>query len=715
MSIFLRIIILIFFILLAGILILWPSIERGTQNSSTHLLIFLFVNVNIIFLGVSGFLVGREFIRIVLDRRRNLLGSRLRLRLIIAFLGITVTPLMLVFILASGFLNRAIDGWFGNQVEASRDAAITLAREYYRSIKSSALARSNKIVRLILSREDLDSITTTTLIENARKRNQFYSIRIYDSRRNEIYRWNSAISSIQGFREPKIDQTSLIKGIIEDIPSNRYEGELEARYLRFYRPIPKSRVVVLTYRLDPDITAAFRTVRNSYEEYTQLKLFKNPLKSGYLLTFALMTGMLLFAAMWIAVQIARGIVEPLERLIQGTVAIAQGRYDIDLEEGGDDEFAVLISSFNVMARELKGSREEVEQQKRFVETILANLAVGVISIDRNNLVLLANTTSTKILGEEIKIGSKIEESVVATARQPLLTLLEEIEFDERVDFLDIQFDLQENHGTFKLSCSAGKLRSNQNEWIGTVLLLDDVTELSKAQALAAWREVARRIAHEIKNPLTPLKLSAQRLQRLLDKNIDSRVLEATTTIVEHVSSIQRLADEFSTFARMPRAVVEDTDCNKLVRDVVATYAESNPNFEIRCTLDSKIPLLSVDAEQMKRVLMNLFDNAVASLNEKIQKTANFLPKIMVKTYINKKRNISIIEITDNGIGIANNVKTNIFEPYYTTKSHGTGLGLAIVSSIINEHRGNIKLVGTTEGASFIIELPLTKTIRNIGK
>jgi len=258
----------------------------------------------------------------------------------------------------------------------------------------------------------------------------------------------------------------------------------------------------------------------------------------------------------------------------------------------------------------------------------------------------------------------------------------------------------------QIVCTAGQIVDAQKNWQGTVLIFDDITELVKAQHMSVWREVARRIAHEIKNPLTPIQLSAQRLEKIVGEGPQSEVVrECTATIVEHVASIKRLANEFSRFARMPTAEFHPTNLNALISDILAPYAESHPEIVFQLVADSRIPEVQMDAEQIRRVLINLVDNAVAALRGP---HAGHEHRIVLKTAYDRRAKIVSFEVADNGPGIKDSDKARIFEPYFTTKVEGSGLGLAIVTSILSDHQGEIRVYDNQPGgAKFIVELPLS--------
>jgi two-component system nitrogen regulation sensor histidine kinase NtrY len=699
-------------LIIACVILIFVSSDPdfGLAGSPDNLLIFLFVNFNILFLCVSAFLVGRELIKLVVDRRRNILGSRLRWRLIVPFLGLTAIPLVLLFVLASGLLNRAMDGWFKSSVESTRDASVLLAKSYYEQLRIFLLRETKELGKQVpLTPQS----RVQQFLERQRQELKLFSVSLRRPSGRIIAETHSPLNSVGDFTEPDYD-VRLVTSVTEDSGSSVvFEGEGAQRFLRVYAPVrylDRGAVLILSHRLDPEITESFQIVRDSYNEYRQLKLFRNPLRSGYMVTFALVAGMILFAALWLVVQIARTIVEPIERLVRGTELISKGEYNIAIDPGGDDEIGNLINSFNLMAQELEASRTEAQRQRLLVESILANLSVGVVTIGRDEKVLMINKVAQELVGEDVAPDTNLRQALSTSIRTPISTLLDEVGLEEGFSSFNVQCSFMDQGREIRVMCTAGRISNALGEWIATVLLLDDITELVKAQQMSAWREVARRIAHEIKNPLTPLKLSAQRLLRRASRESDTMLEESTQTIVEHVDSIKRLADEFSNFARMPTAEFSKVNFGGVIADVVTSYVDTCGDVHFKVILDSKLPDISIDAEQMRRVLVNILDNAVSSVRSMTSECGE-PGRILVRLEYDKKRKRAVLEVSDNGLGIPESDRYRVFDPYFTRKKGGTGLGLAIVSSIISEHQGGIRVLANGErGSKFLIDLPLSQRL-----
>ena len=453
-------------------------------------------------------------------------------------------------------------------------------------------------------------------------------------------------------------------------------------------------------------------MNDSYKEYSQLKLYKNPLKTGYLLTLTLITVMILFSSIWFGFYISKQLTTPIQHLAEATQRVAKGDYEATLEPSGDDEIGFLVRSFNTMMRDLKISRDDAEQRRLFIETILSRLVVGVITVNENRTVTSLNQSASRIFG----LGSTdecLDKSLVDIIGEKnfhhIESLLKNIEATGEVTnegIREVEFSAHVEGSERKLVCTAGRLIDARSAWTGSVLIFDDITEITKAQAMAVWREVARRIAHEIKNPLTPIQLSAQRLQKLVrDTDASAAVLDCASIIVENVDLIKRLANEFSNFARMPTSELSPGNLNRIVSDIISLYASAHTEVVFQFVADNQLPQMLMDGEQIKRLLINLIDNAIDAMKNNQTRDEN--PKLLVKSLFDKKTRNATIEISDNGPGISSTEKIRIFEPYFTTKKGGTGLGLAIALSIVSDHQGTIRVVDNSpQGAKFLITLPV---------
>jgi two-component system nitrogen regulation sensor histidine kinase NtrY len=708
-------------IVLLGSLVYLQRPQEESPFVARNLLFFILVNLNIIIICVLAFLIGRNVVKLIFDRRRKVLGSKLKLRLAVAFVGLTLVPTIFLFVLASGLLNRVMEGWFSSQIEMSVSGAVDVARFHYASLREGTAAIAERLSQAVpaAAAQAKTDLELKEWAENRRRAERLFGLRILDGAAQELLLVRNAAAAIPNFQEPEPDRDALVRAL-GGATVVLFEEQEASQFVRAYTAVDyrgRPAVLVATTRVNPELAQALAEVSDSYKEYEQLKLFRMPIKSSLLLTLAMITCLILFAAIWIGFYIAREIAVPIQRLAEGTRAVAKGDYDFQIRVKGDDEIGMLVKLFNSMTRDLKLSRQDALQRRLYIETILANLAVGVVGLDTRGLVTSVNDAAAQLLGlkaEAHNDGRTLQELLHPDVYQQIAPLVSGLgarqENDEPVGTRESEIVLNNSGRELKIVCTAGQIVNPDHEPLGTVLLFDDVTELAKAQHMSVWREVARRIAHEIKNPLTPIQLSAQRLRRLVVQGEHATVVdECAQTIVENVDSIKRLANEFSNFARMPTAELKQTNLNVLIADAIAPFAESHSEIVFQFIADNMLPPVAVDAEQLRRCVMNLLDNAIAAFDKISGRSAtNEAGRIVIKTLYDRSTKQARIEVIDNGPGIPDSDKTRIFEPYFTTKTGGTGLGLAIVTSIVADHQGTIRVYDNQpRGAKFIIDLPLT--------
>jgi len=403
-------------------------------------------------------------------------------------------------------------------------------------------------------------------------------------------------------------------------------------------------------------------------------------------------------------------------LAEATRQVADGNLDVRLEGGGEDEIGMLVASFNKMTEDLKNnqlalreandgltrSNLELEQRRRYMEIVLSNVTAGVISVDGNGIITTINAPAEKLLNISLEkvMGRHFREVLRPEQLDIIKGLLRDL-FNSKKDSISKQVDISLRSGKLTLFINMSIMRDENGEFIGTVVVFDDLTQLLKAQRMAAWREVARRIAHEIKNPLTPIRLSAQRLRKKYLSRFaeDEKVFdECTEMIIRSVDDLKTLVDEFSNFARMPAAQPTPNNLNEVIREALTLYQEAHRSVAFTFHADDAIPMIRLDRDQIKRVLINLLDNAVAALDGE--------GSIDVETSYNPELRMATFTVADTGHGIAPEDKPRLFEPYFSTKKAGTGLGLAIVNTIIADHHGFIRVKDNEpRGTRFIIELP----------
>jgi two-component system nitrogen regulation sensor histidine kinase NtrY len=630
-----------------------------------------------------------------------------------SFVLIALIPISISFIVASGLINQAMQGWFSTQIDTIVGSSLTMARQYVSGAKLAVEGAAGRVHK-DLSRLGVTSVESAhginDKLEELRHLNGLYAIKILSRGGAIVAESSHATAGVDSFAEPPLD-TEAVTRAFDAHKELRVEERGASQFIRFYAPLG-SLVVVSSYRMDPEMVHAQSIVNEAFSEYEQLKLFKRPLRTNFFLILALFNLLTLFGAIWIAFFVSKQITGPIQRLAEGTRRVARGMYDFRLDPARDDEVGFLINSFNQMLQDLKGSKEEAESRGLLIQAILTNLAVGVIALDPEKRVTAVNSAAHSLFELEVdadlSAGLPLSELLNRTLLDVVGAVLDALhpsgEGKGAATAAEVEFRMQSGGRELIIVCTAGRIVGKEGKSLGYVLLFDDVTDLSRSQHLAAWRDVARRIAHEIKNPLTPLQLSAQRLERLLQGSENApAVAESTRSIVEHVEIIKRLANEFSEYGRMPTAQFVSTDLSGLLSNVMRSFQADHPDVQFLYEVDEKIPEMLLDPEQIRGVLINIYANAVAAVRSNHPAGGSLVTTSLA---FDRKSSRARIEIVDNGPGIPAEDKNRVFEPYFTTKKGGTGLGLAIVSSVVSDHQGEVRIFDSKpHGVHFVLILP----------
>jgi two-component system nitrogen regulation sensor histidine kinase NtrY len=670
--------------------------------ASSNVLIYGLININVILIILLIFLIVRNVVKLIFERRHGVIGSKLRTKLVAAFVGLSLIPTAVLFIVSINFLSYSIDTWFSIKIGDALNQTVEVAQLYYRQIedhaKFTARQISEDITRTRLYQKDR-TLYLKTLIEQRQQTFKPHILEVFlDSPKQRFL--------VKDADSPDLEAAPLSPKTLEDIflgnevsmVNQAGNGDLVSGAVPIYSltsPQEVIGVVVASFYLTKSLVDKISVISKTSEQYGQLDLLKNPLKFSYIITLFLVTLLIIFSATWFGLFLAKGITVPIQDLADATHKIAQGNLDHQIDIVADDEIGVLVDSFNQMTRDLKKSNErleeanlDLEQRRKYMETVLRNVSAGVISIDQNGVITTINRASEKMLN--IRPEKVLAKRYVELLDAEHLALVDEILWElheSKKGFIEKQIELTIKDSVLTFLMTTTSISDDEGNDMGMVVVFEDLTQLQKAERAAAWREVARRMAHEIKNPLTPVQLSAQRLQKKFGGLVgeDNGVFqECTNTIISQVDVLKKLVDEFSRYARMPVTTPVISDLNDVIAEAATLYQDAHKEIAFDFNKSGDIPKLNLDPAQIKRVMINLLENAVAAVNKADG-------RIEIRTSYNGSRHRALVEVADNGAGIPPAYKGKMFEPYFSTKRSGTGLGLAIVSSIIADHHGHLSV------------------------
>jgi two-component system nitrogen regulation sensor histidine kinase NtrY len=728
-----EIIVIFFLLILIGLLFYFQThVSRwGDQIPiANNILVISLIGLNIILLLLLVFLILRNVVKLIFERKKKVLGSKLRTKLVLAFIALSLVPTILLFFIATQFITSSIERWFSIQVEGSLQESLVVAQLYYQNTSNNALHYARQISQGLIQQGLMEKPNQVVLYDFLKSKRTEYNLAAVEIISHQLGKPilvsgpNLPTTSFPPL-ESKILQETFRGKEVTKIQSLG-QGDLIRGLVPIFSPQnPRevSGVLVVNYFLPQSLVSRITQISTAFEEYKQLRMLKDPIKFTYLITLSLVTLLIIFSATWFGLFLAKGITEPIQKLAEGTQKITKGNLDFQITKTAEDEIGTLVDSFNKMTQDLKASKNQVErahaelsksnieleERRRYMEIVLRDVGAGVISIGADGRILTINRSAEKILGiHAVGVLGKVYSEVLQPEH---LVLAEELVWavnQAENHSITRQMKLNVRNETLTLLVKVAILRDEENRYLGMVVVLDDLTQLQKAQRAAAWREVARRIAHEIKNPLTPIQLSAQRLRkRYLNQFAQDGAVfdECTQTIITQVEELKNLVNEFSSFARMPAAKPAPNNLNEILHEAMVLYEEGHKNIRFQFNPDDRIPIFNLDKEQIKRVMVNLLENAVAAVGDVSGEPRD--GQITVETRLDPFMNLALVEVADNGRGVSPQDKPLLFEPYFSTKASGTGLGLAIVNTIISDHDGYIRVKDNVpRGARFIIEIPI---------
>jgi two-component system nitrogen regulation sensor histidine kinase NtrY len=690
-----------------------PPLTRHTSLVSNLAVISLF-NLSFLLLGLMLFLVGRNLAKVIFERRRGLIGSKFQVRLVAGFIAVALIPSAFLLYVSGVFLHADINSWFNPEYEQILNDSLEIAKTYYLNSANNASHFARVLAGEISAQGLLAPQKRDELKTFIAKRQQEYNlgtIEVFSADRKLLLLDISPKTPTGIGASP---DSPIISQTLKGQALTRTDRLGNADVVRGSAPIYVSSetdnvlgAVLVDYYLPQSLATRATNISRVSEDYFQLRILRQPIMNSYLLTLVLIGLVVVTLASWFGIFLSRGITGPIKLLARGTQAIAAGDLNFRIPAVGDDEIGQLVDSFNQMTADLRSSAAELERRRQYTETLLRNVSAGVVGLDHDGVVTTINPCAERLL--DLSAADVIGRNYQGAFPPALARVLDDVfAFATRPREARSTVKLEVAGSETELMMTASPLGDTPDEPAGTVLFFEDVSQIAKVERMEAWREVARRIAHEIKNPLTPIQLSAERLRRQLGARpgIESALVEeCTKTIIGEVEDLKRLVNEFSAFARMPHLNPVPGDINALASETVANFREANPNVEFVLALDPAIPLFPIDRDAMKRALVNLLDNAVAAVTAVSHNGAG--PHIEVRSHRLSDNSLVTLEVADNGPGIDPRLRTRIFEPYYSGKKGGTGLGLAIVSAVVTDHHGFVRVTDNRpRGSRFVLEFPV---------
>ena len=668
----------------------WKIFAVETVNSTIFL--FALSTLNFIAFIIFAFIFIRNIVKLTRERRALQLGAKLKTRLLIYFIGLSLLPIIAMAGFSLLFMNRALDRWFTQ-----------IPENVIREAKKIHISRSNETAQILtklLENKDLNDV----LLNEIAERGNFLYVEVGLPNGDILAKSNNKLSfdkypefekTLNALRQSKALEADILNNqTFVAVTSNFADGK---KLLLFPNEIPKSNVF-----------------DKSLVELDNLKNQQQNVRQIGFSTLGLLTFLLIFASSWTAFYIARGLTAPIKAIAEGSNEIAKGNFSHRVDVFAEDELDLLVTAFNQMSSKLEENSQELSERRKYTETVLQSLSTGVISFDAANNVTTINNAAIQMFRLEAEHfeGFTLEDLLGEENRVVLERLLSRA---KRVGHATEQTVLarentngsSENGEALPVALTATALPEGN----GVVLVIEDLTELITAQRASAWQEVARRMAHEIKNPLTPIQLSAERIRKNFYRNLSKNdgqfqkvVDESTETILREVDSLKGMVDEFSRFARLPDAKLEIGNLNNLIVQAVSLFEDRGAKFEINVAED--LPNVLLDEEQMRRVIVNLIENSCEAFDESQENKL-----ITVKSVYSVGRELAIVEVSDNGKGIEPRDIQKLFQPYYSTKGRGTGLGLAIVQRTLLDHGGKIIASNNPNGgAKFSFELPILRSV-----
>jgi two-component system nitrogen regulation sensor histidine kinase NtrY len=692
------------------------TILRPDTNQQAVVFYALSLLISLLFVALT-FVLARNLLKLFAERRLGVLGSKFRTRMVVGALLLSFVPVMVMYWFAYGLMNRSINIWFSTPVEevrADTDAMASLLANY---AAQNAHAEAVSIASSPEVQRAFDGHGFSSAVEEFRSYEPTLQGGFALALENGIPEASLGVPAPWAVLKEKLPLAEAIAGQ----PARFTWGQTD--YTLGSASLGKDGLILVALPLPPEFSQTVRQIEASQQRYLQLSRERKHVRQTYMGLLLLLTMMVLFVTTWLALFLSKLVTRPLAALAEATQEISRGRLDYRIDVRAADEIGDLVRSFNRMAGDLETSRRQIEassrdasaanaeldQRRRQMETILESIPTGVLSLDAARCVTHANHALLRMFhpegyadGEHVLRGALLADVFPPEVLQDLEPLLRRA---DRMGMTTSQMEMPLQRASLNVAVTVATLR-HQDERSGYVIVFEDLSDLLKAQKQAAWREVARRVAHEIKNPLTPIALSAERIQRHLERGSPDKasleiVRSCAQTIASAVETVRRLVDDFSALARFPASNPHPADINEVIESALSMFNGRLDGIGLRKSLAVDLPKVMADAEAIKRALANLVDNAAEAMQDSLVR------EIQISTSLVASRDAVEIMVADTGHGVTRELKEKLFLPYFSTRKRGTGLGLAIVSRVIEEHHGSIRVEENQPvGARFIVELPV---------
>jgi nitrogen fixation/metabolism regulation signal transduction histidine kinase len=687
---------------------------RPNSNQQTLILAALSSLIFLLFVALT-FVLARTILKVYAERRGGVLGSKFRTRMVLGALLLSLAPVICLFVFAYGLMNRSIDKWFSRPVQEVQEQTSAVANLLTTYVANDVRAEA----RAIASSPD---------VQHAFQTGDFPAALSEFRRHEATMEGGFGFVLIDDHAATSYNAPETWPVIKKYLPAERDLRSARPRAMQFggheymvgSAPVGSNGRILVALPLPANFSATLAQIEASEHQYNELSLQRKLVRQTYMGLLLLLTVLVLFASTWFALFLSKFVTRPVAALAAATEEISKGRLDYRVPVSGGDELGRLVQSFNRMAAELESNRQQlenssqslaqanaaVEQRRRQMEIILESIPTGVLSLDAQERVTRINTALTRIFDSpdaRFAPGKSLESCFPADVTADLRPMLRK---SERMGSVSNQLEITWERRHLDLAVTVSMLQVDRQK-LGYVLVFEDLSDLLRAQKQAAWREVARRVAHEIKNPLTPIALSAERIRRHLERGNppDAQSLAivhgCAQTIAGAVDTVRTLVDEFSSLARFPAAQLQPADINAIVQSALSLFEGRLDGIKVQTELAPALPKVMADPEAMKRALANLVDNAAEAMRDSL------LREIHISTALLGHKDMLEVLVSDTGHGVSQETKEKLFLPYFSTKKRGTGLGLAIVSRIIEDHHGSIRVEENLPvGARFILELPL---------